>query len=146
MADVVPLRPAEEPDELMLLCPECDGGSFVVAFVDGQSMFDCTVCGHRMLDDVTAIACKPPVVVETPDSVTLRDHADVGPDGLFVMRRMLDKVNYDHTVAFVIFNGDGSVHTWGRMPDNDEEREWFETRLEGLRKTFRLDIDAEGVG
>ena len=141
MSDIIPLRAptTDAPEELMMLCPECDGGSFIVLLVDKQSTFECTLCGVQLEDDMTAVACKPPTVIETPTSIRLQN-ASGGPlDETLAMRRMLNHVTYDNTVAFVIFNADGVVHSWGRVPRTDAERDWFIERVDGLYGTFHLE-------
>ena len=119
----------KEPDELVVVC-ECGCRTF---YVITSGLIECSGCGDRMDDDVTAYRAEDITEVPKPDNVQSR-HALPTED--FAFHQTVSKASLSNTVALVVMNLDGTVYTWSIGSEGEAQRAWLQERIDGLMESL----------
>ena len=119
--------PAKKDEELVLAC-DCGSTTFRIL---STGLFECSVCNEVIADDMTGVDYSEIQKAEKPTE--LKSQSDFNCTDL-AFHRVLSKADPKQSAAVVVMNLNGGTSVWSIGADSDEEKAWFQTRIDDLPK------------
>ncbi|WP_347837733.1 hypothetical protein [uncultured Planktomarina sp.] len=114
------------------LCIICECGCRTM-YVLTSGWIECSACGNRLEDDLTAYKAEDITEVPKPDNIQNR-HALPTED--FAFHQTLSKASLPETVALAVMNADGVSYTWSIGAEGPDQIAWLQERVDGLMASF----------
>lgn len=122
MNNVIEFNPSSESEETTLVC-DCGCVTFLVL---STGQIECSSCQERMDGDVTSVsAVKVSILPDNTETSVRSIHDTVD----FAFNKTLSQASVDSTNAIVILNDDGSLLTWSKGWETQEQKDWYADHL-----------------